>query len=179
MIWKPMCSSRAVTVLVLFGAVLAAGCGEGEKQRYAAPDSLCGVTVSARLLDPLLPPGDSLRTELDDTLPDHGIIDCNVLVDGKVVLIANQTWRDKNHSALSLATLQPEMEPEDLEGSDDFQYSPKGAAKRVDCPRPAKPEEDLFAITRIPGPQKPDLRAVKAFTENYSKAVAASPQCSR
>ncbi|MET9861343.1 hypothetical protein ABZY93_18875 [Streptomyces smyrnaeus] len=176
---KPMRRPKLVALLVLVGSLLIPGCGGEQKREYAVPGALCGIKVSARLLEPLLPPGKSLRTDLNDTLPDHGIIDCNILVDGEIALIANQTWRDKHHSALSLATLQPEMEPEDLRGDADFQYSRKGAAKRVSCPHPAKPKEDLFALTRIPGPQEPDVSDVKAFAKNYSKGVAASRQCSR
>lgn len=80
---------------------------------------------------------------------------------------------------MSMAMLEPEMEPEMLNGGWHFQYSEKGAAMRVDCRAPKKPGEDLFAIPRIPGPQTPDVADVKAFTKHYAKRVAASPLCSR
>ncbi|UNZ19851.1 hypothetical protein [Streptomyces sp. 891-h] len=150
-----------------------------EKKEYATPNSLCGTPVEARLLDPLLPSGKELSLKKVDVLLNHGIVHCELSVDGDVVFVATQEWRGRGTHALSVAELQPELEPENVEGGKDFQYGQQGAAKRVACADPKKKGWDLFAITRIPGPQKPDLRAVKAFTENYSKAVAASPQCSR
>ncbi|CAL9416132.1 hypothetical protein [Streptomyces albus] len=178
-----MTSERTVrgstVALVLCAAALSAGCGNDEEKEYAVPDSLCGVKVSARLLSPLLPPGKSVKLDRKDTLLNHGNIHCNVIVDGKTVFIATQTWRDRGNSALSMAMIQPEMEPEMLHGGWHFQYSAKGAAMRVDCRTPKKPGRDLFAIPRIPGPQKPDVADVKAFTKNYAKGVAQSDQCRR
>lgn len=120
-----------------------------------------------------------MKQDFDDPLLNHGNLHCKLSVDKKVVFIGTQTWLEKGHSTLALATIQPEMEPEMLDGGPDFQYSQKGAVLRVDCPNPKKKESDLFALTRIPGPQEPDVSDVKAFTKNYSKGVAASRQCSR
>ncbi|MEU3329373.1 hypothetical protein ACH4LN_31290 [Streptomyces albus] len=169
---------RGTVALILCTVVLSSGCGTDEKKEYSVPDSLCGVQVSARLLAPLLPPGKSVKLERKDPLLNHGSIHCNVMVDGKTVFIASQTWQDRG-DAMSMAIVQPELEPETLNGSAYFQYSEKGAVKRVDCRAPKKPDEDLFAIPRIPGPQKPDVADVKAFTKNYAKGVAQSDQCRR
>ncbi len=177
-----MTSERMVrgstATLILCTFALFSGCGADEKKEYAVPDSLCGVKVSARLLSPLLPPGKTVKQENKDPLLDHGSIHCNVMVDGKTVFIASQTWQDRG-DAMSMAIVQPELEPETLNGSAYFQYSEKGAVKRVDCRAPKKPDEDLYAIPRIPGPQKPDVADVKAFTKNYAKGVAQSDQCRR
>ena len=154
----------------------ATACSPNERE-YETPKSMCGISVTPRLLTPLLPPGKRVQSDFSDPLVNHGALHCKLSVDGKEILITTQEWTEKEEDALSIGDLMPEMEAEDLKGTRDFQYSQNGAALRVNCATPRKPERDLFAITRIPGPQKPDVADVKAFAKNYSKGVQASKQC--
>lgn len=146
---------------------------------YTVPDSLCGTRLPRELLRPLLPPGDRLKSHLDDSSLDGGEQHCQLSVDKKEALVVSTEWYGERWSAAQVADLQPELDAGTVSGNNDFQYGEKGAVKRVTCRHPRQDGWGLFVIAQITGRQEPGVKAIRKLTATYAKAVEKSKQCDR
>ncbi|WP_410539370.1 hypothetical protein [Streptomyces sp. KL2] len=164
--------SAAAALLLSFGT---AACSAQEKN-YETPSSMCGTAVSPKLTDPLLPAGDKISTAVSDRA--DGMTRCLVYVDDTQVLTFNIEWREKGSPLARFASVFPNVEPGDKKTEDGrYIYSGTGAVGKVACPKPRKPDDDLFVAARVDEPGRPDEAAMKKLIAAYAEAVGKSGEC--
>ncbi|MEU9173976.1 hypothetical protein AB0D34_40480 [Streptomyces sp. NPDC048420] len=82
-------------VMAVISVVLMTSCSKGKETReYAVPSKICGVSVSAKLVQPLLPPGKAIDPGESLTGPDD-TQRCAVSIDGDTALeVTGQRYPD-------------------------------------------------------------------------------------
>ncbi|MFD9543805.1 hypothetical protein [Streptomyces sp. NPDC060022] len=109
--------------------------------------------------------------------PADGIERCQVLVDGKVALIAGQEWWNDKPNLKEIALGQAYVELDNFSDNGRYIHSERGAVGKVDCVEPIKPGNELFSVLQIPEPGKSNAIAVKKIIIAFTKALASSDQC--
>lgn len=89
----------AVAVLaMLFSLVSCVNGNGGEERNYATPRKLCGVEIDPRLLEPLLPGGNTVSAESWTRLPS-----CEIKIDSRrhgsmVIYTSDEPWEPGDHA---------------------------------------------------------------------------------
>ncbi|MGW6456600.1 hypothetical protein ACWF94_11870 [Streptomyces sp. NPDC055078] len=132
--------------------------------------------MKPELLTPLLSGGEKIA--VSERTPAQGIWQCEVTVDGKVVLKASQEWWHRGSSLAMVARLNAYVK-DGTESEGGKTYASKtGAVGRVACAQPKKPDSVLYAIVGVTSHLKPGESATRDFITNYADAVgSSSPQC--
>ncbi|MPY61411.1 hypothetical protein [Streptomyces spongiae] len=82
-------------LMAVVSATLVASCSPGEETRaYAVPNKICGISVAVKLVQPLLPPGQSIDAGTSLTGPDD-TQRCAVMIDDDTAVeISGQRYPD-------------------------------------------------------------------------------------
>ncbi|MEU4686288.1 hypothetical protein [Streptomyces xinghaiensis] len=168
-------TASAATAFILMPIVSA--CSDPIRE-YATPDALCGVKVSPRALEPLMPPGAEVSSREKEG---SGARRCDVMVDGKTVLATAVEWYEGGSSLEYVAARTVGVEPGDKKTTDKrYLFSDTGAIGLVQCADPDKIDRDvdgdLFSSARISG-QSATESEFKAFIVNYTEALSDSEAC--
>ncbi|MCC5035843.1 hypothetical protein DMH02_022170 [Streptomyces sp. WAC 00631] len=172
---SPRIHTLASAALILIPMLSA--CSDAQRE-YATPEALCGIEISPRALEPLMPPGDkvSLREKKGS-----GARRCDVMVDGKTVLATAVEWYEGGSSLEHVAARTVGVEPGDKKTADNrYLYSDTGAIGLVQCVDPSKIDQDvdgdLFATARVSGYSATESE-LKTLIIGYAKALSDSDAC--
>lgn len=159
--------------LVVCGAALlvasVAACSAAPGREYATPGDLCGAKVSAKALEPLLPPGKKISAQPTSAV---GTKRCRLLVDGNVVFSGSVEKRAPGTQAGDVAASALGVEPTDAHTGDGrFVYSKTGAVGRVECGGSARAESSLWVTVRSthPATAADTLKVVKEYADSVGQ----------
>ncbi|MFG2593560.1 hypothetical protein [Streptomyces sp. NPDC048438] len=150
-------------------------CSEGAEQKYNVPTSLCGTSMPAGLLSPVLPGGEEVLEKSES--PADGVERCQVLVDNKIALVASQEWWNDRPNLTDIAQGQAYVELDNFSDDGRYIYSKRGAVGKVECAEPIRPGNELFAVVQVPEPGTANENAVKKIITEFTKALSSSKQC--
>ncbi|MFC9647592.1 hypothetical protein [Streptomyces sp. NPDC056937] len=162
---------------ITFGIVLAAcSTPKSEERKYAVPESLCGVTVESDLLSPFLPPGEKISTQKES--PNGGTTQCNIIVDGKIAVIASRIWWARGGGVSDVAAVHAKVDPGQVTDDNMYLYSGTGAVGRTeDCTDSTHPDQNLFTVIQVFTSNRDDKSSMKSLIPAYTKAVEQSDEC--
>ncbi|MEU2058124.1 hypothetical protein [Streptomyces bungoensis] len=167
---------ETAAVLAVFGML--AGCsGSDGKKAYDVPTKLCGVTVDPSLVLPFLPSGEKVRVRGADPVPSRRL--CQMDIDGKWALMANQEWWAKDVSIATVVGANPQLVSAKTSTDGALVYGGNGAVERVEsCKNPSHPRWVLYTSLRVRASSLGDAYAMKKLATAYSRAVAKTHACS-
>ncbi|MFF3291238.1 hypothetical protein [Streptomyces sp. NPDC003023] len=165
--------------MVTLTLVLSACSQPEEKRSFAVPSELCGTSVPAAVVDPVLPKsGKTVKTHAPSR--EVGSTQCKVDVDGTTVFSAISEWQ-VDPSVSKAARINPFIDVDDHTSEDGtYMWSGKGGVRRIPCPVAAKEHADrnkLFIRLLIHDKEFSDADAAKALLLAYAKSVAESEAC--
>ncbi|NUK86301.1 hypothetical protein [Streptomyces lunaelactis] len=166
------------TAIALGAALSACSNSKSEERKYAVPDSLCGVSVKSDLLSPFLPPGEKISTQKES--PSGGTTRCNILVDGKVAVIASRIWWGKGagDGVIDVAAVHAKVAPGQVSDDEKYLYSGTGSVGKTEgCADSTHPKQDLFTVIQVFASGRDDEAAMKRLIPAYTKAVEQSDEC--
>nr|WP_237525443.1 hypothetical protein [Streptomyces sp. SID4985] len=156
----------------------ASGCSSDEAtQEFAAPKSLCGVSVPSAALSRLLPAdGARVSVQQDGTWEDGSFL-CKVTVDKNVVLIVNQMWVTAGYSARHV--LIHEMKIWDQQSADGgaVVYADRGGASVVKCQAAGVKKYDVGTLVKVLKPGRQDEKAMGQLMRGYTLSLKARNPC--
>ncbi|MFJ8747740.1 hypothetical protein ACIREO_00080 [Streptomyces sp. NPDC102441] len=109
--------------------------------------------------------------------PADGVERCQVLVDNKVALVASQEWWNDKPNLTEIAQGQAYVEPENFSKDGMYIYSKRGAVGKVECAKPIRPGNELFAVVQVPESGRANETAVKKIIAEFSTALSSSNKC--
>ncbi|WP_158709765.1 hypothetical protein [Streptomyces sp. NRRL S-15] len=168
--------SKLLTLAAALGFGLVS-CSDGAERNYNVPTSLCGVSITAASLTPVLPAGEKVSQK--SVSPADGVKRCQVSVDSKIVLVAGQEWWSDKPNLRQIAQGQAYVELEQFSDDGNYIYSGRGAVAKVKCAEPMRPENELFTVIQVPEPGRADATAVKKIITAFTTALSSSDQCTR
>ncbi|MEV5442019.1 hypothetical protein AB0N23_05645 [Streptomyces sp. NPDC052644] len=176
---KPWAAGYCLAALFVAATALSA-CSAPQQREYGIPDSLCGVKVSAKHLEAVLPPGKNI-TQHATSVP--GVRRCYLDVDDETVLATAMDWQAEG---ISLREYAAGVRGVDLDGrltpDNRHLFSPMGGVGLVHCPAPSLRHKesdktgDLFAFVRTGG-QSVDEADMRSLIVEYTEALGESEAC--
>ncbi|MFD3517904.1 hypothetical protein [Streptomyces sp. NPDC058657] len=165
------------------GAILITSCATQELRSYPTPKTLCGTSIPSRVIEPILPPGNSIAQDLDERKePSERYSFCRINVDGQKILSFTKEWYPRDSKVIQLAT-EPRGTRLAKYVADDgsYVYAERGGVSSVPCRKPAtewkREQGKLFVVVRTSDPIQPNESAMKNLVTGYAKAVSASSEC--
>ncbi|MFB7756845.1 hypothetical protein ACFC18_45825 [Streptomyces sp. NPDC056121] len=158
-------------------AIAVAGCSGGKEKEYTLPSSLCGVPTGKEDWSSFLPAGKKVAVR--KVIPNGGTNRCQVLVDGKVALVASRIWAAQRDSVAQMANSNVNTDDGTLTHDGRYMYSHTGAVGRVEnCADPTHPEQALFSVIQVfASDVEGDASAMKQLITAYTKAVGSTSDC--
>ncbi|MGV9254246.1 hypothetical protein [Streptomyces sp. NPDC003697] len=157
---------------------LVVGCSgsSSEGKEYQVPKALCGISVDPELLSPLLPPGEKVGIREKTPVPNRNR--CQVLVDGKLALVASEEWWERGDSMTTVARGVPQLKSVRWDGGSPSLHSGTGALARVDnCASADHPGHTLYTVVQVYAKDVGNATAVKKLSAAYTEAVENGPDC--
>ncbi|MFE1886854.1 hypothetical protein [Streptomyces diastatochromogenes] len=167
---------EATVMLAAFGMLV--GCsGSDEKKAYDVPTALCGVSLDPDLISPFLPSGKEVRVRGTHPVPSRQL--CQVDIDGKWALMANQEWWAQDVSIATVASGNPQLGSAETSAAGTLHYGGTGAVMRVSgCHNPNHSKQVLYTSLRVRASDLGDAADMKELATAYTKAVENADECS-
>ncbi|MEU6812573.1 hypothetical protein ABZ920_27070 [Streptomyces sp. NPDC046831] len=167
---------RGACLVVAAAAV--AGCSSDDpKREFAAPESLCEVSVPADALSSLLPSSGKRVSVASESMSADGEGLCEVTVDDDTVLILSRERIDVGQSAESI--LRNRLSLHDPKSAEDgsVAYADRGAVSLIECRGTGVEEEDISTLIKVLEPARKDESAMKDLIVGYTDALRAQKPC--